>query len=209
MSRVGPQEELRRLKQFVSKLENHFLLEHLKKKPSLAPPSNAETLDVASYVVLTHGAFENFVEGLSWWALKRVEQSWLLRKRATRCTASLLLFHPSPSESSPLGTASTVFNTIRLAVDEAKTNLSNKIQSNNGITPRHLKALFRPLGVDIPNDPILIASLDLLVSMRHRWAHQYRFGATVRPYARDVRKTAIDCINFAEKLTDEVKNAKP
>lgn len=104
MRRGGPQEELRQLKRFVIKLENHFLLRHLG-TATLSPPSEAEVLDVASYVVLTHGAFENFVEGLSLWALSRLEQSWLLRKRATRCTASLLLFYPAPGESTKPGAA--------------------------------------------------------------------------------------------------------
>jgi len=208
MRRGGPQEELRKLKRFVGKLENNFLLRHLG-VVTLAPPSDAEILDVAAYIVLTHGAFENFVEGLSLWALMRLEQSWLLKKRATRCTASLLLFYPIPGESTPLGAASSVFNTIRLAVDEAKADLSNKIHLNNGITRRHLKALFRPLGIDVPDDPVLTASLDSLVSMRHEWAHQYRFGAMVRRSARDVQKTVMDCISFAKKLSKEVQEAKP
>lgn len=208
MKRGGPKEELKQLKRFVSKLENHFLLRHLG-VVTLDPPSEAEVLDVASYVVLTHGAFENFVEGLSLWALSRLEQSWLIKKRATRCTASLLLFYPAPSDSTPPGAASSVFNTIRLAVEEAKSDLSNRIQNNNGITPRHLKELFRPLGVDVPNDPVLTASLDLLVRMRHEWAHQYRFGATVRRSASAVRETVGDCISFAEKLSDGVRMAKP
>jgi hypothetical protein len=208
MRREGPLEELKQLKRFVGKLEKHFLLPHLG-VITLTPPSDAEVLDVASYIVLTHGAFENFIEGLSLWALKRLEQSWLLNKRATRCTASLLLFHPVPGENTPPGAASTVFNTIRLAVIEAKSDLSNKIQQNNGITPRHLKSLFRPLGVEIPSDPVLTASLDSLVSMRHEWAHQSRFGATVRRSARDVQMTVMDCISFAEKLSEEVRKAKP
>src|SRR2546421_625763 len=148
MRREGPQEELRQLKRSVTKLENHFLLRYLG-AVTLSPPSDTEIRDVAAYIVLTHGAFENFVEGLSLWVLQRLEQSWFLRQRATRCTASLLLFHPVPSENTLSGAASTVFNTIRLAVDAAKTDLSNKIEHNNGITPRHLKVLFRPLGVDI------------------------------------------------------------
>jgi hypothetical protein len=206
MTQKGPAEELKVLKQFVKKLEKQFLLPHMG-AVTFTPPKDKEVLDVASCVVLTHGAIENFVEGLSLWALTRLEHNWVFKKRASRCTASLLLFQPIPGESVTLGAS--VFDTIRLAVKQAKDDLSKKIGQNNGITPRHLQTLFRPLGVDVPNDPVLTASLELLVTMRHEWAHQYRFGAKVVRSASDVRMTVLDCLLFAERLSNEARKANP
>ena len=64
MAAAGPKQELRLLKSYVSELETHFIRPYLA-APTLSAPSRKEDLHVAAYVVLVHGAFENFIEGLS------------------------------------------------------------------------------------------------------------------------------------------------
>ena len=207
MKRAGPTSELRRLQQFVAKLEVKFLRTHLATTATLAPPREDEIFDVASYVVLAHGAIENFVEGVSYWVLERLEVSWRTKRRATRCTASLLLFQPIPSGA--IADATTVYDTLRLALVRAKTEVSNKIAANNGITSRHVDDLLRPLGIDVPRDPVLTGSLDLLVKVRHEWAHQFRFGAKTPKSARDVHQAVADCLQFAEKIANAASKARP
>jgi hypothetical protein len=205
MKRTGPNIEFASLVRTVREVEDRFVVSHL--GPSkLGAPSRAEILDVAAYVVLVHGALENFVEGLASWLLARSVANWVTHKRTTPCTASLLLYQKAPDDD---GSISSVFDNIRLSLDSAKDRVSKEIRENNGVAPKHLRALFLPLGVSVPTDPILIGSLDLLVKLRHQWAHQYRHGAQVMKSARDVQTTVSDCIALAKKLSAEAAALKP
>lgn len=205
-SRPSPRRELQTLKRFVAEIEAKFLAKHLAAR-TLNPPGRQEELDVAAFAVLAHGAMENFVEGIGLWALGEMEQNWINKKRATRCIASLLLYQAVPTDEMVPGMS--VFDNIRIQIGKAKSETSKQIEQNNGITARHLIALFRPLGIDVPADPVLTASLEALVKLRHRWAHQYRFGAQVLKSAADVKQTATDCVRLAELLAVEALNVRP
>jgi hypothetical protein len=207
MRRDGPKVELNRLRRLVKEAEDQFVKKHLG-APELSPPSHREILDVAAYVVLIHGAFENFFEGLALWVLERSVNNWIMKKRTTRSTASLLLYQAVPPDERP-DQKLLVYDNIRNSLDLAKTRVSTAVQSNNGITVDHLRALFLPLGVNVPDDPILTASLDLLVKMRHQWAHQYRYAARVTRSANDARTTVSDCLALAEKLSAEATALRP
>jgi hypothetical protein len=202
-----PAAEFRALKRSAKEFEARFLSAYLAFPPSLDPPRRKELLDVAACVVLIHGALENFVEGLALWVLDRSVSNWTNSRRASRCTASLLLFHgPPPIPDEP----TTIFDNLRVALAAAKESVSRSIHENNGISPRHLRVLFYPLGVDVPTDAVQTASLDLLVRIRHQWAHQFRFGgAQVLRSARDIQLTINDCIAFADDLRQKVAAARP
>jgi len=187
------------LQQFVRELERRYLNPHM--TLSLAPPSRAEQLDVAAFVVLTHGAMENFIEGLTIWMTGRVVKNWM-QKRVTRSTAALL-FRATCKIDEDTNTKST-FDVIRIALDEAKADRSTAVHDNNGVELKHMRRLLAPLGVDIPDDPLLVASLDNLVLMRHQWAHQNRFGAQTPRSAVDVKKTADDCLALAKQLSSRI-----
>jgi hypothetical protein len=203
MRQTGPKAELLALRRYLTELETHFLGRHLS-PATLAPPDRAEILDVGAYVVLAHGAMENFIEGLALWVLNRLVSNWTTSQRATRCTASILLYQePGRIE------AATVYDNIRDALTVANKSLSHAIQENNGISPRHLKSLFHPLGVNVPDDPVLAGSLDMVVAMRHHWAHQYRYGATVAKSAQDARTAVADCLEFAKRLSEAAASARP
>jgi hypothetical protein len=207
MKRDGPKVELNRLRRLVREAEDQFVKSHLG-APKLSPPSRREILDVAAYVVLIHGAFENFVEGLALWVLGRSVNNWTMKKRTTRSTASLLLYQGIPPDDAP-GQQLSVYDNLRNSLDLAKTRVSGAVQSNNGIEIQHLRSLFLPLGVNVPDDPILTASLNLLVKMRHQWAHQYRYAAIVTRSANDARTTVSDCLTLAQKLSAEVAALRP
>jgi hypothetical protein len=102
-----------------------------------------------------------------------------------------------------------VYDNVRTALGEAKSEAAKRIERNQGISLRHLRTLFRPLGIDFPEDPLLTSSLDSLVSFRHQWAHQYRFGATVVRSAHDVKKIVGDCIRLAEQLSSGAALVRP
>jgi len=195
-----PSVEFRRLERFVRELELKYLAPHM--KPSLAPPSRDEQLDVAAFVVLTHGAIENFIEGLTIWMADRVAKNWLNRHRVTRSTAALLFRAKCKIDEDT--NLKTTFDVIRTALDEAKADRTTAVHKNNGIELKHMRQLLAPLGVDIPTDPLLAASLDTLVLIRHQWAHQNRFGAQTPRNAVDVKKTADDCLALSQQLSSHI-----
>jgi hypothetical protein len=102
-----------------------------------------------------------------------------------------------------------VFDKIRTALDEAKIRMSKVVKDNHGITLDHLRTLFTPLGVNVPADPVMTASLELLVKMRHQWAHRDRTSAKVIKSAKDAQTTVSDCLALAKKLSAEVASVRP
>jgi hypothetical protein len=205
MKRSGPTIELKALTRSVKEVESRFLQPHLG-PPALGPPSRDEILDVAAYVVLVHGALENFAEGLALWVLDRSVANWTNRKKTTRATASLLLYRKAPADDAP---PTSVFDNIRTALDGARTTLSKTVHDNHGITLDHLRTLFMPLGVNVPADPVLTASLELLVTMRHQWAHQDRRRNKVVKSAKDTQTAVSDCLTLAKKLSAEAVAVRP
>jgi hypothetical protein len=192
----GPTSELRQLKRFKREAERQFLTPHLS-PASIAPPSRPEELAVAAFVVLLHGAVENFAEGLCLWVTSRVEEAWVSASpRVSKATAAVLLSTEVASSDVP----STLFDRIRLALSQAQSVASTRAEKNHGIAQKDLRALLEPVGISLPNDPARLASLDLLVSIRHQWAHQYRFGAKKLKSALDIVGVADDCVYIAEEL---------
>lgn len=205
MTPVGPKQELRALKSYVSELEKHFIRRYLT-APTLLAPSREESLNVAAYVVLVHGALENFIEGLALWVLDQTVTNWINGKAASRRTVAIALYHP-PKKLDPAQNITT-YDNIRLALAAENQTQSNTIRDNNGIALKHVRELFYPLGVDVPNDPVLTASIDMIVSMRHHWAHQSRFGTKIVKSAKDATIAVADCLQFAKQLTANVSAAR-
>jgi hypothetical protein len=108
MKRSGPNVELKALVRSVKEIEARFLAPHLG-PPTLANPSRKEILDVAAYVVLVHGVLEDFADGLALWVLGKSVANWTRQKKATRATASLLLYQKVPPDDAP---PVTVFNNV-------------------------------------------------------------------------------------------------
>jgi hypothetical protein len=98
---------------------------------------------------------------------------------------------------------------LREALSGAKAGVSRCIEGNNGISTRHLSALFQPLGVNVPTDPVWTASLDELIKLRHQWAHRNRFSTKIVKSAGDIEKAVRDCMKFAAKLAVEARTARP
>lgn len=141
------------------------------------------------------------------WALESIEHNWIMHKRASRSLASLFLYEGALGDDCE--TQFSVFDNIRNSIANAKSSTSIRIEKNNGIATRNLRALFRPLGIDVPEDPQLTGSLELLVSLRHQWAHQYRYGAKVAKFASDIKNTSDDCLILAERLAKGAKSVRP
>jgi hypothetical protein len=161
------------LKRIVSILEGRFLTLHLDQ--AALKVSRKEHVDVSAYVVLAHAAIEGYLEATAQWVLDRAVANWTKRKRLSTATACLLLSY----ECDPKFDGDIAFDRIRKALDGAKSSLSKIINADNhDISLEHMRRLFVPLGVDVPQDQTLLASLDKLAKQRGAMAHT-DIGATV------------------------------
>src|SRR4051812_39013797 len=98
MGSGGPKAELLRLKRSALEFEKQFLTKHLSVSvPSLYPPGRKEKVDTAAYVVLVHGALENFFEGLALWTLGRIVRKWTTSQKPSASTVAILLHQPCPA----------------------------------------------------------------------------------------------------------------
>ena len=86
---------------------------------------------------------------------------------------------------------------------DAKRSHSKVVADNHGIALKNLHNMLTPLGIDVPKDPTLTAALESVVSMRHDWAHKYRFGARVAKSATDAKTAVDDCVVLADRLSDD------
>ncbi len=206
MASKGPGLELIRLRKAIADLEATFLLQQLA-PPPLSVPSRSDQLATTAFLVMAHAAFEYFAENVAQWALGRIVDSWTMKQRIGRGTATLLLYR---GERELPETDESVFDQVRLALDNGKQTLSKLLhKENNGVSQKHLRALFYSVGIEVPTDPVLVSSLQRLVTARHEGAHGKVFGATVVMSAQDAKIVVEDCLKLAEKLVTSAKASRP
>lgn len=61
----------------------------------------------------------------------------------------------------------------------------------------------------VPSDPVLTASLEFLITMRHQWAHHDHRRAKILKSAKDAQTTVSDCLTLAKKLSAGAATVKP
>lgn len=204
MSATEVDRVLEELREEISQLDSHFLASHIA-SAGLGVPSVAEQLDVAAFAVLSHGLFERFVERLAKVLSERLAHRWQNGKEAVAGTAAFLL-HEKPPAADP---TRRVYDLLRESLDQARDRMAGAINKNNGIAKDNLAGLFHPLGVDLPEDAVIVSQVEQLIAWRHEWAHRSEQGAQVARSAGDARSTMKDCLAFADALANNVRAAWP
>jgi hypothetical protein len=183
------------LKVALARLDLFFLKAHA---GSMSPTPRYE-LDISAYAVLAHAELEQYFEGLAQWIIDRVEIAWMNKQpRATRPLVAMALYAGAAKvdEDNP----SRSFNVISDAFKEMKKVLSKEILNNHGISAAHLRNLFCPLGLDVPDSASLLNSLSQFSKLRGDRAHRGRLGARVVASAGDILKYVGDCVTIAEQM---------
>ena len=138
--------------------------------------------------------------GLALWVLGKSVANWTKRKKQHVCSS---IRNRLPMMLRPYLCSTT----LGLHSTTQKTRMFKVVNDNHGTTLDHLRTLFTPLGVNVPADPVLTASLELLVMMRHQRAHQNRRRTKVVKSAKDAQTTVSDCLLLARKLSAEVASS--
>lgn len=128
--------------------------------------------DVKAYCVLAHAAFEEFVEELSILAMDSALLAWNARRFSCGSIALLCGYKRTIEFVN-----SDVDNQARIR-DQVDTGMAKSVSShhyaisqNHGFSRAYLRALFTPVGIDIPEDPSLLQSLSELAEARGSFAH--------------------------------------
>lgn len=127
--------------------------------------------DVKAFSILSHAAFEEYVEAVSEAMMLKIEND-LLQNKITLATACLLstygvklLFLDNEND-----TEKSCFDRVRVVIADAKKIHSKILKDNHGVSVRYLRKLLIPVGIDMPTGPGM-ASLKKLADARGSFAH--------------------------------------
>lgn len=131
----------------------------------------ADELDLRSYCVLSHAAFEEFAENMSLKVLDEITKNFSNTKQISVGLIMLLHIKGSPEDIDKIDL---LYDYILEKLKDIKSSFSKEIATNNhGVSLKYLKRMFIPIGIDIPNNSRLISSLDQLAKYRGDFAHKF------------------------------------
>ena len=172
-------------------------------------PVSAFALDVESYAVLCHVAFEEFAESLCLRVMDEVEDRWINHKQFCVATVCLLHFDLDTSSHSidRWSDANRYYDYIKEEIHDRKSKLSKyAIQNNHGVGVKYLHSLFLPIGLDMPQDVNEKNSLEQLVKMRGFYAHAHtssRSNAVTVPSPQQAVLSVEDVLKYMNKMADK------
>lgn len=170
------------LKDRLKLLEKKYISSH---SDPLELPDDFE-LDVESYCVLCHAAFEEFIEDVCVYLLDELEDKYKTTGRFSFATLCLLHFD---SQQCLLDERwddnKNIHDYFVERIHKRKDELSTYARmDNHGVGVKYMKKLLIPVGIDLPHDASKLNSLSNLVGMRGGYAHAYsssRLNRVKRP----------------------------
>ena len=164
-------------------------------------------LDVRSYCVLSHAAFEEYVENLCIYIIDEIEDNFKNKQRISFSSLCLLYSMGKFKESDldDWGDNDKIYDRIRDELKNLKSNLSKYImEQNHGVGLKYLKKLLIPLGIYEPLETKHFIALDNLVKWRGGYAHKsYRNLRPTPP--EDAKKSVYDVYDLMYKLTQKAQ----
>lgn len=191
----------------ISALENRLLdveLKYIAPHSNPLEPPNVYALDVQSYFVLCHAAFEEFAESLCMVMMNHIEDSFVNKKQFSKCTLCFLHFDIGKSVTvEEYDQKYSLFDHIRKQIRERKSKLSEYAMVNNhGVNIKYLRNLFLPLGLEMPTGNEK-NSLEQLATLRGFYAHAH---SPSRPNAVNIvaPQVAVDYVMDVLKYMNSV-----
>jgi hypothetical protein len=194
------------LKAYVTELSKKFVDCYIPADPNASPDSYAH--DVKAYCLLSHAAFEEFIEGVALGLTDYATQQWLSYRKVSDVIIALLCSHGGKiiideDENSP---ETKPFDYLRPLIDDAKASFSKAIHKNHGVSILYLRNLLIPVAIEITQDPNQLNSLKKLTEGRGNYAHKWREKTVFAPedakgYVQDVLAL---CDEVRAKAVDQI-----
>ena len=162
-----------------------------------------QEIKTRAYLVLVHAAFEDFFEQLADLVADKALENWAGSKKSVPACAILYFSGPDREDFDKMEPRFTDRGRKAVAAGIAQ-HKQRFIERNNGISMRHLRALYFPLGVDLPDDFKSSSAIDELRVIRGDAAHRMRTGLSDLKPMRDWLDVVDDCVVFCELLVKSV-----
>lgn len=199
------------LEQELADLKAKFLEDFLPAKPEDGPEDFE--YEVKSFSLLSHAAFEEYVEAVSEAMMLKVEGD-LLENKTTLSTVCFLtaygikLEFPDDDDTED----QSCFEHVREAIKKAKALHSTALMENHGFSAKYMRRLLIPVGINMPRGPEM-ESLKKLAEARGSFAHTMAKLAHYGAYKRakrpltpeEVAGAADDCRAICATLRDRAK----
>lgn len=192
-------------------LENHLmelLVRYVEPHLDSLQKPDEYNLDIHSFCILCHAAFEEFLEDVTLYSVDRVEREFKNKhRRYSYATLCLLHFDEHKKDVSDDKSWPEVFNDYLLErISARKTELSRyAMQENHGIDIKYLRKLLQPIGIEVPRDPREISSLSQLKTIRGAYAHSYARNS--KPLApEDAENIVLDVLQMVKRIKDKAIN---
>lgn len=155
----------------IADVRSKFLSPFLPANPT-HKPSDYEH-EVKAACVLSHAAFEEFVEKISLHVMEECLDRWHKKRQASDSLLALCLRYKLSIavEDDEDKAQDRCFDLIRTALDEAKKKHSKQIDDNHGFSIKYLRAALTPVFINPPDDFKLVSSLKTLTAARGSFAH--------------------------------------
>lgn len=191
------------LKEYLQSLLDKFVNPHIPAKPE-SKPADYE-LDVRAFCVLSHAAFEHFVEQTVLQVAGESIERWVYKRTVSEALISLLTWKGralkiDEDERNP---ERSVYEYLRELIELAKSEFSKAVNDNHGISIGYLRCLTIPVAIDVKQDANLINSLNKLAEGRGEYAHKGRTKSTFPP--EDAKKYASDVMSLCEDIRQKAQ----
>lgn len=200
------------IKESLDKLELYLLeLEYKYIDIHNDPFENPEEykLDVRSYCVLSHAAFEEFVENICLCSLNEIIDKFTTSQRISYSTLCLLHFNGNNKtiDNVSWNDNDRIYDYLLNQLKSIKCDFSNYIMTqNHGVGLKYLKKLLVPLGLYTPLEIKHLTALENLSQCRGGYAHtSHRNIRSLTPegartFVRDVYEIMVELANKSRKI---------
>lgn len=189
----------------VQAIDQRYLSQYFPADPTVGPEEYE--LDVRAYCLLCHAAIEQFVEDVALELMNDAIGRWLAERRygATLAAATAYFNASIVVDDDETRGETRLFDYLRPHYDEIKRRFSNLVHENHGVSPKYLRHLMVPVGIDIRDDVRLRQSLSRLASSRGQFAHKHAASIVLSP--EDARAIVEDCLELCQDLRDKAQVA--
>lgn len=190
-------------------LENHILelgIKYIELHNDPLENPNDYKLDVNSFCILCHAAFEEFLEDVTLYSIDHIEREFNSKiRKISYATICLLHFdeHPLGLTEDQKWESNYLNDYLSKRLAERKSELSKyAIKENHGIDIKYLRKLLLPIGIDVPRDIKELGSLNILKNIRGTYAHS--FARTNKPLSpEDAMNAVFDVLEMVTKIKNK------
>lgn len=156
-------------------------------------------MNAGAYIVLLHAELETYLEERVHEVLRLAEERWSKDRKTSRSLLAMCIYF---GKSPGLPQTHSTKDHFSAVVVEAINSADAKIRSNNGIRQHNFVQLLCMVGFEIHRlDPLLVAELDTIGSIRGDHAHQsarLQFARKFDPF--DITKKVANALGLLAKF---------